>query len=297
MLANPGFEGFYRSYGSGSDLVLEFRIADGWHPWYRQQTPEDPEWRYRRPEYRPASYSFNGTAAQQFFTSFSTHEAGLWQRVSGVVPGQRYRFSLAVYIWSSNGGDFYHSEQPGGARVRIGIDPSGGTNPYASSVIWSPFASFYDQWRVLTVEATARSQAATVFVWSSQDYPVVHNDVAVDEAYFGPAGAAPASGLTSQAEEAGSTPQPDVQAQAPPILAVPASSDVTVTLETNVRLRGRIYGPVLAVIPAGETVPVLGRSADRNWALVSYGGQQGWIGSWLGRYSQPFDSIPVVDAP
>ncbi|MBN2470809.1 MAG: SH3 domain-containing protein [Anaerolineae bacterium] len=307
LLANPGFEGFYRSYGSGQDLVLEFRVADGWSPWFRRQGPDDPEWQYRRPEYRPASYSYNGSAAQQFFTSFGTHEAGLFQQVSRVAPGQAYRFSLATYIWSSMGGNFFRSEQPGVVSVRVGIDPAGGTNPYASSVVWSPFATFYDEWRVLFVDAVAQASRATVFVWSSAQYPVVHNDVALDDAYFGPAASAPmAASAAPAAAHATPAAAPVVEEApaAPPAEAAPAASGpvlsptgITVTVDANVRMRASLYGQVLDVIPAGATVAALGRSADLNWTAVEYNGQQGWIGSWLGYYSQPFESLPELPLP
>jgi hypothetical protein len=304
LLANPGFEGFYRSYdygNAGPGLVLEFRVADGWQPWHRTQAAGDPEWRYRRPEYRPASYSYNGSAAQQFFTSFGTHEAGIYQQVGGVVAGRTYRFSIALYIWSSMGGDFYRSEQPGGARARVGIDPAGGTNPYADSVVWSPFATFYDTWRVLAVDAVAQGRAATVFVWSTQEHPVVHNDVALDDAFFGQASGAPlvagsavAVVETAVAPAAAAAEEATVVEQAPPVAS---PTGVTISVDANVRVRERLYGQVIAVIPAGEAVAVLGRSADRNWAFVEYGGVQGWIGSWLGQYSSQFEGLPVVNMP
>jgi hypothetical protein len=293
LLANPGFEGFYRSFSYGSSvdqLVREFRVADGWNPWYRPHADGDPGWRYRRPEYRPASYSYNGSAAQQFFTSFGTHQAGLYQRVNNAVPGQNYRFSIAAYIWSSNHENFYRSENPGEASVRVGIDPSGGTNPYAASVVWSPFSTFYDEWRMLSVDATAQSRALTVFVWSEQAYPVVHNDVAVDEAYLGVGGAgSPATEETTAADAEEAAPE------APAAPAIPASpTGITLTPDVNVRMRATVYGQMLAVIPAGMPVVVLGRSEDLNWTLVEYEGQQGWVGSWLGNYSGDFESLPVV---
>lgn len=300
LLNNPGFEGFYRSFdygNAGPGLVLEFRVADGWQPWYRQQGAGDPEWQYRRPEYRPASYSYNGSAAQQFFTSFGTHEAGLYQRVTGVAAGRTYRFSLAMYIWSSMGGDFYRSEQPGGASVRVGIDPTGGTNPYASSVVWSPFATFYDEWRVMSVDVTAQSSTATVFVWSSQQHPVIHNDVAVDDAYFGLSTGTPAS--SAAAEPAEEVPVAPAEEAAPVAVNNPLASPtgVTVTVDANVRVRDRLYGQVLTVMPGGASAAVLGRSEDLNWTYIEYDGMRGWIGSWLGQYSSTFDAVPVVSMP
>jgi hypothetical protein len=289
LLVNPGFEGFYQSYNynqADRGVVLEFRIAEGWHPWYREQMADDPGWRYRRPEYRPGSYSYNGTATQQFFASFGTHEAGLLQHVSAV-PGQAYRFSIAAYIWSSMGGNFFLSEQPGDAVVRVGIDPAGGTNPWSSSVVWSPFASFYDQWRVLSVDAVAASNTVTVFFWSHQQYPVVHNDVAVDEASLLPIGQMSADNLAAPTE-----PGQNSVAGVPAVHAVPTGNSVSA--DVDLRLRAGLYGRTLDVIPAGTAVTALGRSEDRNWTLVEYNGQQGWIASWLGVYSSPFDSLPVV---
>jgi hypothetical protein len=295
LLANPGFEGFYRSYNyneANRGLVLEFRIADGWNPWFRENGPNDEEWQYRRPEYRPGTYSYNGTQSQQFFASFGTHEAGLMQRVEGVTPGQTYQFSIAAYIWSSMGGNFYLSEQPGDAVVRVGIDPTGGTNPWARSVVWSPFQSFYDQWRVLTVDAVAQSSALTVFFWSHQQYPVIHNDVAVDEAYLGPADGAPVAPAAAPAVEV-----------APPVVESPAPvspvspTGVTMTASIDLRLRAGLYGQVLDVIPAGTPVSVLGRTGDDNWVQVTYNGQQGWTASWYGVYSSPFADLPVVAMP
>ena len=167
------------------------------------------------------------------------------QRVEGVTPGQTYQFSIAAYIWSSMGGNFYLSEQPGDAVVRVGIDPTGGTNPWARSVVWSPFQSFYDQWRVLTVDAVAQSSALTVFFWSHQQYPVIHNDVAVDEAYLGLADGAPVAPAAAPAVEV-----------APPVVESPAPvspvspTGVTMTASIDLRLRAGLYGQVLDVIPA-----------------------------------------------
>lgn len=294
LLNNPGFEGFYRSYNYGStidQLVLEFRVADGWTPWFRPQAAGDPGWRYRRPEYRPASYSYNGSAAQQFFTSFGTHQAGLLQRVATATPGQTYRFSIAAYIWSSNEENTQRSAVPGDARVRVGIDPAGGTNPYASSVVWSPFATFYDTWRVLSVDAVASSRSLTVFVWSEQTFPVVHNDVALDEAYLGLASGAPASD-EPEVESAAAVEPASPEPAAPVSPASPTG--ITLVSDANLRLRATVYGRTLSVIPAGTPVAVLGRSPDRNWTLVEYNGQQGWVASWIGAYSGSFDALPEV---
>lgn len=315
LLGNSGFEGNYPFYQG----IVEFRLADGWEVWYRHRAEGEPENFYRRPEYRPGTYSYNGTMAQQFFSSYSTHEAGFFQRVPDrLIPGEVYRFNIAAYIWSSQGGNFYRSENPGEAKIRIGIDPTGNTNPWSREIVWSPFYSYYDAWQVLSVEAEAQTTSATVFVWSGQAYPVMHNDSAWDEAFFGLASSAPAlemvdaelsvgdaaADTTVAAEDTVSAGEGDVEATAPvaeetvPVTVSPYPlSGITVTADIDLRMRTRKHGEVLDVIPAGTVVEVYGRSVDRDWAFVEYNGQQGWIASWYGRYSAPYNDLPDILMP
>ena len=291
LLNNSGFEGKYTPYRyPDGRTVGEFHIAAGWNPWFNEAL--------RRPEYKPSSYSYNYSAAQQFFTSYSTHEAGLWQRIESATPGRNYRFSLAVYIWSSSEGDIWHSVLPGAVSVRVGIDPTGGISPYAPSVVWSPFSMFYDEWRVLSVDAVAQSSAMTVFLWSQQLYPVQHNDVSVDEAYLGLAGAGTAAPAAPAAEPSTATdtaPAAD-QASAPAAsqAQVGDPTDIFFTTYDYLNLREQPYGTILAVIPYNTRVPVFGRSADERWVLVDYEGQRGWVAAWLGSFTRSPENLPVI---
>lgn len=288
LLRNPGFDGPYNSYGT----VLEFRVAPEWHPWYTPQEEGDPNWRNRRPEYRPATYVYEGLAAQQFFASYGTHQAGLWQQVAGVTPGATYRFSLAVYIWSSMEDDPLTSVNPAVFGVRVGIDPAGGTDPYAESVVWSPFETFYDAWQVLSVETVAQADVLTVFFWSQQSEPVVHNDVAVDAAALAQVNPA----VVEATEEVSVSGEPASSAP-PSALTEPEPTGPAVgvfTPDVNLRLRAAPGGEMLATVPFGIDVPVYGRSADDDWVLIAYDGVSGWVASWLGVYSIPFAALPVL---
>jgi hypothetical protein len=288
LLNNPGFEGQYTPYRYPDGRTIgEFHIAAGWNPWFNEAL--------RRPEYKPSSYSYNYSAAQQFFTSYSTHEAGLWQRIESATPGKTYRFSLAVYVWSSSEGDIWHSVLPGAVSVRVGIDPTGGINPYAPGVVWSPFSMFYDEWRVLAVDAVARSNAMTVFLWSQQLYPVQHNDVAVDEAYLGLAGpgtAAPAADTSTDSAQPAE--QPPAAAPAASQAQVGEPTDILFTTYDYLNLREQPYGTILDVIPYKARVPVFGRSADERWVLVEYEGQRGWVAAWLGSFTRSPENLPVI---
>lgn len=306
LLNNPGFEGPYNSYNVGDtngdgipEIVWEFRIASGWSPWWREQAAGDAGWANRRPEYRPASYSYNSTAAQQYFTSFGTHQAGLWQQAVGIAPGETYRLTLAVYLWSSSGSNLFRSENPGGLRARVGLDPAGGVNPYAPGVVWSDWYTTYDTWTVLSVEAVSQAEAITAFVWSEADFPVEHNDVAIDEAVLVSLGAAeaaePAPAADSTPAAADSAPAAAAAADAAAVDTAPAAATApTLSSGWNLRLRVRPAAAAVDAIPAGTVVPVLGRSADRNWVYVEFNGQRGWVASWLAQFSVPFDDLPVA---
>lgn len=71
-----------------------------------------------------------------------------------------------------------------------------------------------------------------------------------------------------------------------------------VTATTNVRLRIR-SGPgtgfeQIGLTPAGETVPVLGRSQGLDWLYIQYGGTTGWIAAWFTGISGDLNAVPVA---
>lgn len=46
-------------------------------------------------------------------------------------------------------------------------------------------------------------------------------------------------------------------------------------------------------VPAGTTVPVLGRDASNLWLFVEYQGQQGWIAAWYSTVNGDLNTVPV----
>ncbi len=184
LLKNPGFEqGFFQWSG-----INEIYVAHEWTPWWRTRTDADPPATYFTPEYKKADgYVFSnrvhsGTAAQQWFTFYSTHQAGMYQQVSGVTPGTRYRFTIWAQVWSSTEDDPLVSFDPAYPNLQIGIDPTGNWNPWDGDVVWSGTAAFYDSWGQLTVEAVARESTITVFMRSEPIFSVKHNDMYWDDA-------------------------------------------------------------------------------------------------------------------
>lgn len=182
LLRNPGFEGGFSERGSG-----EVSIAEGWQPWW-QDGPGQQEGYYRRPEYKPEDADLyggrrvrSGRFAQKLFNTFSTHNAGIYQQVS-VAPGGRCTFSIWVQVWSSRDPNPDTSVDPGNYRVMVGIDPTGGTDWSAASVIWGEQRVEYDDWIYLSVSAIARGDHVTVFTRSFPEYRVQFNDSYWDDA-------------------------------------------------------------------------------------------------------------------
>ena len=212
LLTNPGFEGQYASYFPVTDAQKEAcphgecttaQMPAGWLPWWVPQTENDlpeinrmPEWKPVCP-YQPCPFAerlHGGTQAMQYFTFHSTHTAGAWQRVT--VPNNAIvKFSIWGQIWSS-ATDATYSDFPSPVTMKVGIDPLGGSNPFAGSVVWSGSAQPYDAYQLFEVEASAQGETVTVFMWSQPTEARKHNDVYWDDASLvvvGQGSGAPAS--------------------------------------------------------------------------------------------------------
>ena len=85
-----------------------------------------------------------------------TFVAGIYQVVRGITPGATYEAFIGWAVFASSGDRM--------GRV-IGIDPRGGTDPTASSIVWSP--EVWEKKRSnpeLRVRAVAEADSLTVFV-------------------------------------------------------------------------------------------------------------------------------------
>ena len=215
LLQNGDFEGggdtwpFYNG-------VAEVQVPPGWKAYYADVPPPyvvRPEYCYdmvtpkpkpmdngcfwARPEFRDiktgagtANRIHSGVRAQKYFTYGRMHEAGLFQQVTGITPGAQLRFSVYMQAWMCN--DFLaacdggrKSQNSTTMHLRVGIDPTGGTNPYGPNVIWSREVDSFDYWTLYKVEAVVQGDTATVFTHSRPewvDFARVNNDVYVDDA-------------------------------------------------------------------------------------------------------------------
>lgn len=205
LLQNGGFEGTFVAIGGDPSL----QVAPSWQPW-SLPPPEDAESSAinLRPDYQPAPANRvrSGNAAQEYNTFFATHDGGVFQRVP-VSPGAQLQFSAYVYVWSSATFENPNqSIQPQDVDVRVGIDPLGGQDGSASSIVWSQPARFYDEYRQLTVTATAQSTAVTVFVRSNPQGAIGVNNIYVDDASLIQTGQAQVSATPTSEGAASITP-------------------------------------------------------------------------------------------
>jgi hypothetical protein len=157
--------------------------------------------------------------AVKMFKTDAPWQAGLMQQVS-VTPGQRYRFTIMAHAWSNHndaGAIPGHEACVGDARCSwgvgtggyfaregeapplngdpwndavhnftfwVGIDPTGGTDPDAGTVIWGqPGAHIYNEhYQVPAVEAQAVSDTVTVFTKANARWGFRNNDAYWDDA-------------------------------------------------------------------------------------------------------------------
>jgi hypothetical protein len=171
----------------------------GWLTWFRHDpgTWDQPEVRDAWAQHDPQRVHEKEKAIL-LFTFFRKHDGGFLQQVQ-VAPGTSLRLTAWTHAWS-NWHDGPHpddprwSEGPGydagfilegdtqGNEWRnftftVGIDPTGGTDPEADTVVWGRGAHVYNVYAQLpSAEAEAQADTVTVFLRSKTLWPYKHND-------------------------------------------------------------------------------------------------------------------------
>lgn len=214
------WEGSHRCYIIPGDTAYYADIGNiftppNWTVWYKHNaTYAQPEGRDARGTDPPRMRG--GAKGYLLFTFGRRHDGGLFQQVQ-VAPGTQLRFSAFAHAWSNHKDpdkpeDFPHPDDPvwseGAGYYRIawltaslkltgipqedakanfafsvGIDPTGGVDPYKDTVVWSEPWSIYNAYvKKLDVEATAVADTITVFLRSTTAWSFKHNDAYWDDA-------------------------------------------------------------------------------------------------------------------
>lgn len=207
LLTNPGFESPFVQQCCHTEQgfdpnapYAEVQVANGWTAYWVQPDssaafPSYCDYNiapitcqpYHRPEFRDLATAperiHSGANAQKYFTFYSTHLAGLYQQMTGAIPGQAYRFTVYMQAWSTD------SSVPGASSsgdqamgLQAGIDPNGGTDPFSANIIWGQTFNPLDTWQQVGVDAVAASSTITVFTRSWPRLALRHVDVYVDDA-------------------------------------------------------------------------------------------------------------------
>lgn len=181
-LANPYFDQTWYQF----EDVPELTIPESWSPWWEQGTPQQvADGFLKRPEYKPEpARLISQPAGVKWFTTFATHNAGLYQVVA-VPAGKRVTVRASVQYWSE------HTDGSGGALACcIGIHPRGGTSPIDPGIVWSAWQGQDDKtwdgrsWRQVEVSTVSETNQVTVFLRSACRYRAKHNDSYWDNIIF-----------------------------------------------------------------------------------------------------------------
>lgn len=184
-----GWSAWWQMPNSNFDDPNFFNSYPHYCPDWKSTPPDCKAW--HNPEYRDTlggpqetgpSRKVAGDNSQKYFTFYSVHDAGLYQVVSGVKPGERLRFSVYMEGWSTGNNDASRSDLGQRMNLQVGIDPTGGNNPWSPNIVWTEPAESFDRFTQFSVEAVAQNNIVSVWTRSRPDMPLQHVDVYVDEA-------------------------------------------------------------------------------------------------------------------
>jgi hypothetical protein len=152
LLANPSFE---QGTGPSPRAIpgwttggsLQIKAADG--NWFGSLKPTNGAWLCQG--------AMNGSDSDGY----------VYQRVNGVTPGEDYTFSAWVMTAPQENGTWKYDVWNDPNRLihmRLGIDPSGGTNIQGTQLQWTPRMYSHRRYSQLAKRVIAQSTNLTVFV-------------------------------------------------------------------------------------------------------------------------------------
>ena len=144
------------------------KLPAGWAPWWGSQRDGDPAWKNQLPEF--GATVEDGVPLLVVRSPFATHTAGLMQQQPAAAD-DRYELVVDAKAWSSE------AETPGELRessdvnVQVGIDPTGGLDPFSPLVQWSKPAQPLGHWQTIRLVVQAQANLMTVFLKSAPALP------------------------------------------------------------------------------------------------------------------------------
>ncbi len=163
LLTNPGVEVYDAPYAQYQGI--DCQVASGWQRfWYDGQEPQWMDTRVFAGSHLGGGWveRIQGDTSQLVISTLP-YTAGILQRVTGLTPGMGYGFHAAMLtIFQTSAPPSSH----GTMIKQVGMDPTGGIDPQASTVVWSePDDHDEGPWDIDQRTAVyAQGQAMTVFV-------------------------------------------------------------------------------------------------------------------------------------
>jgi LysM repeat protein len=186
-LFSEGFEGDFTADPYCKTGICN--VPSGWGVWFIPRRETDQPGINFQPEYtqiKDPNRLKSGTAAMRIATSNATHTGGIFRIVTNVKVGAKLRFSAWGESWSTNDESPISARPSQNIKLKIGVDPMGGNNGQASplngQVIWSDEHDAKDAFTQFSVETEAKSPTVIVYVYSTMQDPVRHNEVFWDDA-------------------------------------------------------------------------------------------------------------------
>jgi hypothetical protein len=197
----------------------------------------------------------SGTRSFHIHCEDGTFTAWLYQRVR-VVPGTAVTAGAQAFL-----------EGVDGACARVGLDPVGGENPFARTVLWSPWARALDRWSPRAVSSSAQGEFATIFLYGTQMSYADPNGVYWDAAYLN----------GTRGDE-----------------SIPIVLGFRLDYHLRFREEASTNAVELSKIARGTVVMADGRTVDNLWIRARLGPLCGWLPAQFGTLEGVITRLPVV---
>jgi hypothetical protein len=186
----------------GQDIETnEINAPDDWTVWWVEGEPcagAPTEWFSGRPEVLLADLNdgfndnlrvFDGNKALKWFTFYRCNHGGIFQTLP--VMNGTYQFSYQGQTWYSGCSTDPHGDQPrddfcavidSHAYLRAGIDPEGGDEYAAPSVVWGSSIENYGTYddAIVSPAVEVTSGFLTLWIEVNSELPLKHNDLYAD---------------------------------------------------------------------------------------------------------------------
>ncbi|NDJ78099.1 MAG: LysM peptidoglycan-binding domain-containing protein, partial [Chloroflexi bacterium] len=179
LLVNGSMERPY--YGTTSSTRT---APQGWNLWVGAGSP-DAFPHTDQTQVQDGEVSWN---IKQGYVAFT---AAAWQRVTGVIDGEPVKLTAYGWVYTCDDTEYScviddfpyrQSDTSANAQLKVGIDPTGGTDPASAAIVWSTVAAPYDRWAEMSVVAEPEGDAVTVFLGMTQGAGLAMNNVYWDAA-------------------------------------------------------------------------------------------------------------------